>query len=819
MCSKGTPAPTVATELKWNPPQRRLLEVLQVAENRRKSATDICRLAGYANPKHLNIALLDPRFIAAVEALGLKVRREQLETRSVVRLLSTDGWTNAQERFLDALDREPRRPLTRTELCRLAGYDYGADPLHKALEDASFVDALEARGMSVRPFVEDRERRREQGLTNRESRLLAIIEQEEHRWKAVSEICSLAGYKGHGTWHAVMRNPRFASRVHELRGMLPRDAERRWPLGQLRFLELLRDEENRSKPAIELCRMLGYSDSQHYYRHLRDPRFVAELEELGVPIDRRTDHGVAHTDVGRATDLEAELRAEVWDIRRLQMEYPKHGVPSDFRVDFRRIENPVVREQVKMYFRTRLCGRGCWLGRTFSIHLSAILQVVKLLPQGMDLGMVRREHVEALLPDMLALSDNWTRRCLSTTKAMLNHMATSRSWSGVRTEKDLIWAEDIPSRSEGNPRPIPPDVIPRLDALIERARVDMEAGLEPPLLKREFWNGIMILRRTGMRFEDLAHLIAPGSASGKGCLEQDGEGSWWVVVRPDNEKTHRERRIPTLESDGVIAAIRRQQALVADVPDRFGQDYLFRTVRGVLTFSTFRDALTRLGKELMHEGHPYPISPHQFRHTLATDMAQRGVDIYIIKEILGHTSIAMTERYIKLYKKTLKDRYDDYTASRGPTGATALVAAYRGGGHASSGISVARRVRDRHGDSLRSPLPDGEGICYHQAENDPCPTPPVCATCARLQATKRHLPYWAAVVADLRTTVETLADDPRSARAWRRCAQELAHAEYMIATIEREGHWNGRIHNAGAPRSLVSLGAHPGGAMQAERAG
>src|SRR6266700_8151232 len=103
--------------------------------------------------------------------------------------------------------------------------------------------------------------------------------------------------------------------------------------------------------------------------------------------------------------------------------------------------------------------------------------------------------------------------------------------------------------------------------------------------------------------------------------------------------------IPTRTSDGVIDAIRRQSERSEQIPNHFGGCYLFRTEHGLLPYLTFAMALKRLAPSLHYEGRPYVIAPHQFRHTIATDMIEQGVDIYTVKELLGHTSLAMTERY------------------------------------------------------------------------------------------------------------------------------------------------------------------------------
>ena len=46
---------------------------------------------------------------------------------------------------------------------------------------------------------------------------------------------------------------------------------------------------------------------------------------------------------------------------------------------------------------------------------------------------------------------------------------------------------------------------------------------------------------------------------------------------------------------------------------------------------------------------------HTFRHTFASRLVQRGVDLYKVKALLGHSTIATTERYAHLAPQNLQD--------------------------------------------------------------------------------------------------------------------------------------------------------------------
>ena len=46
---------------------------------------------------------------------------------------------------------------------------------------------------------------------------------------------------------------------------------------------------------------------------------------------------------------------------------------------------------------------------------------------------------------------------------------------------------------------------------------------------------------------------------------------------------------------------------------------------------------------------------HTLRHTFASRLVQAGIDIYKVKDLLGHKSLKMTERYAHLAVHNYKD--------------------------------------------------------------------------------------------------------------------------------------------------------------------
>lgn len=86
------------------------------------------------------------------------------------------------------------------------------------------------------------------------------------------------------------------------------------------------------------------------------------------------------------------------------------------------------------------------------------------------------------------------------------------------------------------------------------------------------------------------------------------------------------------------------------------EEFLFLNNRGKkLTSRTIQRIIEMFRQFLRIER---KITPHKLRHSFATHLLNKGVDLRIVQELLGHQSLSSTEKYTHVTTKELTDMYD-----------------------------------------------------------------------------------------------------------------------------------------------------------------
>lgn len=84
---------------------------------------------------------------------------------------------------------------------------------------------------------------------------------------------------------------------------------------------------------------------------------------------------------------------------------------------------------------------------------------------------------------------------------------------------------------------------------------------------------------------------------------------------------------------------------------------LFETVTGkALNRQRLNDMVTRYAKKADVEG----LTTHSLRHACATHLLDKGADLRLIQEVLGHSSIASTQRYTHLSSNKIQEMFHNF---------------------------------------------------------------------------------------------------------------------------------------------------------------
>ena len=146
---------------------------------------------------------------------------------------------------------------------------------------------------------------------------------------------------------------------------------------------------------------------------------------------------------------------------------------------------------------------------------------------------------------------------------------------------------------------------------------------------------IDILFATGMRVGEVSSLDLPDFTTEDGVLRVQGKGGRDRLAFLADEQTLR---------------IQRQHAKARAKMDTDSTALFLNSAAGRLSTQDIANIISQVRKQAGIGRH---VTPHMLRHTVATLLLKNGVDIRVVQEFLGHTSIATTQRYTHVSKEHL----------------------------------------------------------------------------------------------------------------------------------------------------------------------
>lgn len=355
-------------------------------------------------------------------------------------------------------------------------------------------------------------------------------------------------------------------------------------------------------------------------------------------------------------------------------------------------------------------------------------------PEVVSLRGLHREHVEAFLTWNRTRS--WRGRLArdqrvsasvahSAVLTLRNFLDDITLWGWAdRPDRRLVFPADVPRL----PRPLPRALAPDVDAALMSAVCRLDDVFARC--------AILVLRRAGLRLGECLDLEL-------GCVVDYGATGTWLRVPLGKLGT--ERSVP-LDAETVRALdlwIAQRGAQRPHPCPRTGQpaDFLFaehgRRLKGWRVRAGLRAAAASAGLT-SPGGATLNVTPHQLRHTYATELANAGMSLQALMAVLGHVTPEMTLRYATLASPALRSAYDEAMGKVRKT--LPLTVAGR--------PAVPTKVDWIASEFLKTRV--AHGYCSRHLAAGACPYANICETCDNFVPAPEQLPVLREQLGDVR---------------------------------------------------------------------
>ncbi len=125
-----------------------------------------------------------------------------------------------------------------------------------------------------------------------------------------------------------------------------------------------------------------------------------------------------------------------------------------------------------------------------------------------------------------------------------------------------------------------------------------------------------------------------------------------IIIDSSTAKTRKERHLP------ISKTLKKHLKEMVEIANSTDCEHLFqRHITGGLSTSHVRKIFSDYGRLAKIKT---SVSPHILRHTFASNFIKKGGDVFTLSNILGHSSIQMSRRYVNLDSTEIRNIYDKF---------------------------------------------------------------------------------------------------------------------------------------------------------------
>lgn len=220
-----------------------------------------------------------------------------------------------------------------------------------------------------------------------------------------------------------------------------------------------------------------------------------------------------------------------------------------------------------------------------------------------------------------AYSTRSMKRILASTRSFYRYLASIRH---ITNDPTAVFHNLIIRSPQRNPRPLPAR---DREALVKGLQTGDLEGLKISLV-------VLLGFHCGLRVSEIAHLQVHEIDLNEGLLTVIGKGD-------------KERTLPMTEALKHLLKNYFETAKKANQPP---SPYLFSSLRDVNKPINphFLELMVKKAAEWAKFENPSELTIHVLRHSFGTQLAESGASVYEIRDLMGHSSIMVSENYVKL---------------------------------------------------------------------------------------------------------------------------------------------------------------------------